>query len=252
MSDQQPLTDIVAEARRLMDAAAQRDVPVRLLGGLAIRLGIPDPQGPVIPREYKDIDLATVRGQGKGVAAFMEDMGYEGDRAFNATNGHSRLLFWDVANSRQVDVFVGSFEMCHVIPIADRLLVDGVRIPLAELLLTKLQVVELNAKDQSDIATILFHHDLADDDAGHINAGRVAKLCAADWGLWRTSKLNVERVREGLGTSGLSPEQQAVVADRLDRLWQRVEGEPKPRKWKLRNRVGDKMRWYEEPEEVAQ
>jgi hypothetical protein len=131
-------------------------------------------------------------------------------------------------------------------------MVDGVGIPLAELLLTKLQVVELNPKDQSDIETILFHHDIADDDAGHINAAQVAKLCAADWGLWRTSGLNIGRVRDGLPSSSLTSDQQAVVADRLGRLWQRIEEEPKSRKWKLRNRVGDKVRWYEEPEEVDQ
>ena len=67
--------------------------------------------------------------------------GYEADRQFNATNGHRRLLFYDVANQRQVDVFVGSFEMCHEIPITERILLAEHGIPLAELLLTKLQIV---------------------------------------------------------------------------------------------------------------
>jgi hypothetical protein len=252
MSSPVPISDIVAEARRLMTAAEERNVAVRLLGGLAVRLGIPEQETPVVVREYKDIDLAAARGQGKSVGAFLQEMGYEADRAFNATNGHSRLLFWDVGNSRQVDVFVGSFEMCHQIPIADRLLAGGVGIPLAELLLTKLQVVELNAKDASDIHTILFHHEVADDDAGRINADQVAKLCASDWGLWRTTKLNLERIRDGLPASGLSPEHQQVILDRLHRLWERIETQPKSRKWKLRSRIGDKVRWYEEPEEVAQ
>jgi hypothetical protein len=83
-----------------------------------------------------------------------------------------------------------------------------------------------------------------------VNAARVAQLCAGDWGLWRTTKLNVERTRDALAGSALTPDQAAVVRERLDRLWERIERESKSTKWKMRNRVGDKVRWYEEPEEV--
>jgi hypothetical protein len=250
MSTVAPETDIVVEATRLLEAARANDVPVRLIGGLAVRLHIGTESEPVFTREYKDIDLATVKGKSKQVTELMLSMGYEADRPFNATNGHRRLLFYDMANQRQVDVFVGSFEMCHEIPITERILLAENGIPLAELLLTKLQIVQLNAKDLTDILTMLYHHDVADSDQGTINALRVAELCAADWGLWRTTKMNVERIREAIPPSGLDAAGQALVSERLERLWQRIEDEPKGRSWKLRNRVGDKKRWYEEPEEV--
>src|SRR5205823_4979652 len=102
-------------------------------------------------------------------------MGYEPDKVFNATNGHRRLLFYDVEHQRQVDVFVGSFEMCHDIPITERIALATHSIPLAELLLTKMQIVELNSKDETDIVTMLYHHDVADDDVERINAARVAE-----------------------------------------------------------------------------
>lgn len=245
-----PEEDIVAEASRLLDAARAADVPVRLIGGLAVRLHIGSESEPIFTRQYKDIDLATLKGNSKRVSELMLSMGYEADRQFNATNGHRRMLFYDIMNQRQVDVFVGSFEMCHQIPITERIHLAEHGIPLAELLLTKLQIVELNAKDQSDILTMLYHHDVADDDEGHINAGRVAELCASDWGLWRTTKMNVERTRSAVPTSGVDQHSQQLILDRLDRLWQRIEAEPKSGKWKLRNRVGDKKRWYEEPEET--
>jgi hypothetical protein len=250
MSDHAPLDDIVLEADRLLEAAAAEDVPVRLVGGLAVRMHAGGE--PVIARVYKDIDLVTLKGRGKRVSEFMTGMGYEGDRAFNATNGHRRLLYYDPPHARQVDVFVGAFEMCHSIPITDRIELHASAIPLAELLLTKMQIVELNAKDQADILTMLYHHDVADDDGGGhaVNAARVAQLCAGDWGLWRTTKLNVERTRGAVAGSSLTPDQQAVVSDRVERLWERIESEPKSTKWKMRNRVGDKVRWYEEPEEV--
>jgi hypothetical protein len=250
MSTVAPEADIVLEAQRLMDAARANDVPVRLIGGLAVRFHVGVDTEPIFTRVYKDIDLATLKGKSKDVSAMMLSMGYEPNKEFNAMNGHRRLLFYDMGNQRQVDVFVGSFEMCHQIPITERITLDGEGIPLAELLLTKLQIVQLNAKDQTDIITMLYHHDVTDDDAGHINAGRVAELCASDWGLWRTTRMNIERTQAAVPTSGLSPEDQTLVLDRLARLWQRIEDEPKSGKWKMRNRIGDKKRWYEEPDEV--
>lgn len=244
-----PEADIVAEARRVLDAARAANVPVRLIGGLAVRLHIGADSAPIFTREYKDIDLATLKGMSKPVSELLQSLGYEADRMFNATNGHRRMLFYDAGNARQVDVFVGSFEMCHEIPITERIHLAEHGIPLAELLLTKLQIFELNAKDQTDILTMLYHHDVRDDDDGHINAGRVAELCAADWGLWRTTKMNVERTRSAAPASGLDEEGRRLVLDRLDRLWQRIEETPKSSRWKLRSKVGDKKRWYEQPEE---
>jgi hypothetical protein len=251
MSDHAPLADIVLEADRLLQAAVAADVPVRLVGGLAVRAHVGG--DPIITRAYKDIDLVTLKGRGKRVSEFMTGMGYEADRAFNATNGHRRLLYYDPPHGRQVDVFVGTFEMCHSIPITDRIELHASAVPLAELLLTKMQIVELNAKDQADILTMLYHHEVAEDDGNGnaVNAARIAQLCAGDWGLWRTTRMNVERTRNALAGSALTPEQQGVVRERLERLWDRVEREPKSTKWKMRNRVGDKVRWYEEPEEVG-
>jgi len=252
VADTIPNADIVLEADRLLGAAGEADVPVRLVGGLAVRAHLPAGTEPIIVREYKDIDLVTLKGRGRAVSAFMTEQGYEADRVFNTTNGHRRLLYYDVPHQRQVDVFVGAFEMCHSIPITERIETHPTAVPLAELMLTKMQIVELNAKDQADILTILYHHDVAEDDGGGnaVNAARVAQLCAGDWGLWRTTKLNVERTRDALAGSALTPDQAAVVRERLDRLWERIERESKSTKWKMRNRVGDKVRWYEEPEEV--
>ena len=98
---------------------------------------------------------------------------------------------------------------------------------------------------------MLYHHDVGEGDDGVINAKRVAQLCAADWGLWRTTKMNVERTRQALAGDDFAPEVRAVAEPRLERLWDAIEAAPKSSRWKMRNRVGDKVRWYEEPEEVG-
>ena len=245
-----PLPDIVEDARRLRTAAEAENIPVRLIGGVAVRLHTADPV-PALTRPYKDIDLVTLRGSSRRVNQFMDAMGYERDTVFNATNGHRRLLYYDVGNERQVDVFVGTFEMCHRIPITDRIDLDHLTVPLAELLLTKMQVVELNEKDQRDIVALLHDHDVAEDDSDHINAAFIARLLAQDWGLWRTTRMNVERTKDAASHYDIGEEGQRRVRDRADRLWQRIDSEPKSRGWKMRDRIGDRKRWYEQPEEVG-
>lgn len=245
-----PVPDIATEALRLLRMAAEKEVPLRVIGGVAVRLHTGDEILPVLRREPNDIDLVTTRGKGNAVTALMESLGYSSDSEFNFTNGHRRLLYYDAGNSRQVDVFVGAFEMCHVIPIAKRLELDAVSIPLAELLLTKLQVVQLNEKDQRDIVAILCYHTVGDSDNDTINSGYVAQLCARDWGLWRTTKMNVERTRGALLGYNLPEQNHRAVLERLDQLWRRIDAEPKTTRWQFRNRIGDRVRWYEDPDEV--
>jgi hypothetical protein len=244
-----PLADIVTEAWRVLAAAAERQVPLRLIGGLAIALTAPE--HPLLPRDYKDIDFVTRRGQSPEVARLLEQLGYEGNQRFNAMNGQRRLLFLDGANERKVDVFVGSFQMCHQLPVQERLLVAPHTLPLADLLLTKPQIFALNEKDQRDALTLLFHHPLGEGDDGEINAAWVAELCGRDWGLWRTCTLNLERIRSSLGRYGLTAEQEAVLTARIDELRRRIDAAPKSGKWKFRARLGERMRWYDEPEEVG-
>jgi hypothetical protein len=169
---------------------------------------------------------------------------------FNALHGTRRLLFYDETNGRKLDVFVGTFSMCHEIPIADRLERDPLTVPLAELLLTKLQIVQLTDRDQQDIYNLTYHHDVGDGGDG-IEADFIARLCARDWGLWRTARATIERCAADVGGYGLDAAAANVIGERLDALWRRIEAEPKTTGWRLRNRVGDRVRWYSEPEETG-
>jgi hypothetical protein len=243
-----PHADLLAEARRILERGA--GVPLRLLGGAAVALSSPTEL--LLPRAYNDIDFVTAAGRGPEAVEVFEELGYLGDRRFNGLNGHRRLRFFDEANARRVDVFVAKFEMCHALPLAGRLTVNARTIPLADLLLTKLQIVALNEKDQRDVVNLLHAHPLGStDDEGSINADYVAGLLAGDWGLWRTATLNLERVRGALGRYGLAPEQEEVVRMRIDALRSRVDERPKSSRWKLRARLGERVKWYEEPEEVG-
>jgi hypothetical protein len=244
-----PYADIVAEAERLLDAARSNDVPVRLIGGLAVYFHRHETPPP-LRRSYDDIDVATTKGASRSAAGLFSSLGYEPSKEFNALNGNRRLLFFDPRNERKLDVFVETFELCHTIPITARFALEERTIPLAELLLTKLQVVELTAKDLCDIATLLHGHPVNGHDGDAINGDFIAKLTADDWGLWRTIKLNVERLHDQIGTLSLDAEASERILERATELWERIEREPKSRGWRLRDRVGDRKRWYAIPDEA--
>jgi hypothetical protein len=193
----------------------------------------------------------TKKGAGDG-DRLLRDAGYEPHITFNAMHARERALFFDDHHGRQVDVFIDSFRMCHQIPLADRLKGHDQTVPLAELLLTKLQIIELNEKDVRDTVLLLHGHPIDDHDDDAVNGAQIAQLCANDWGLWRTITANLERCRSHVSDYALDQSAHDRVHTRFDELLGRIEEEPKTRGWKLRAKVGERKRWYELPEEVSQ
>jgi hypothetical protein len=243
------LEDIVSEGQRLLGIASDQGVPLRLLGGVAVRLKAPEVP-PSLAREYKDIDFAVTKKGGGAADKLLREAGYEPHVAFNAMHARERGLYYDEGNGRQVDLFIDAFRMCHEIPLGKRLEVETQTVPLAELMLTKLQIIEVNEKDIRDTVLLFHGHPIADHDDGAINGAQIAALCADDWGLWRTITANVDRCRSHVGDYELSGEDRERIESRFDELLQRIEDEPKSRGWRRRAKVGEKKIWYELPEEV--
>jgi hypothetical protein len=243
------LEDIVAEGERVLGLASRAGVPLRLLGGVGIRLRAPELPA-TLDRPYKDLDFAVTRKGASGADQVLREAGYQPHVAFNAMHAHERGLYFDEDHGRQVDLFVNVFRMCHTIALEDRLEIDSSTVPLAELLLTKLQIIEVNEKDIRDTVLLLHGHKVAEHDDDAVNGAHIAALCASDWGLWRTITANLERCRDQVEAYRLAEEESARVSARLDELLERIEVEPKSRRWKVRAKLGDRKRWYELPEEV--
>ena len=240
----------VEEARRVAAIAADRDVAMRLIGGIAINVRAPNGLEPAFRRDYADLDWMVPKGRSAETGKFFESLGYTPQTRFNTLYGRERLLFFDDDHGRQVDVLVGVFRMCHEVPIGDRLAAEPLTIPLAELLLTKLQIVELNEKDVRDAIALLHDHPVEEKDGDAINAARIAQLCAADWGLWRTFTANLDSLKGHLGGYDLPGEDEKRIEGRVRELQERIEVEPKPFAWRMRAKIGDRKRWYDLPEEV--
>ncbi|MBS1881465.1 MAG: hypothetical protein JSS97_00740 [Actinobacteria bacterium] len=256
-----PQADPVAEGRRLVALAGAGEVEVYLLGGVAIELRRPVAIEPLRRRTFGDIDLITTRAAGRKITQFLGSLGYEPDHEFNAINGRSRMLFQDPVNERDLDVLIGEFAMCHEIPVLEEAVAGEETIPLADLLLTKLQIVELNEKDLWDIYNLIYVHAVERGDGGeeaprdgsggaYVDLSRIARLCAKDWGLWRTVTGNLARIRSPTGNEGITTAAGDLVAHRVEQIQSAIDAEKKSRGWRLRSRVGDRVQWYEEPEEA--
>jgi hypothetical protein len=244
-----PEKDPVQEAKRLVEEANKRGVVLRLLGGIAFRLRCPSTLKESLKRNYVDIDFIGNRRQRKDIQNLLTDSGYTPRTTFNTMQGFRRLIFNDIPNERRVDIFLNEFEMCHKFDFTDRLKLDTLTLPLADLLLTKLQVYEITEREYRDVIAMFSDHDLGNSDSSElINSKYIAKLCSDDWGLWRTITLNLERISSALPNYVPSSDGQSQVKSRIDMLWKTLDTEPKSFRWKVRARVGEKVRWYELPE----
>jgi hypothetical protein len=240
--------DLVTEATSLVRTAAEQGATVRMLGGVAVALRCPTALAPTFAREYGDLDAVILRRDQKRLDHTLAAASFEPDEAFNAQWGKERRCYHR-ADGLKLDVFVESFTMCHTIPfVSDRLLTEKQTVPLAELLLTKAQIVEMNDKDARDLFVLVHDHTLTADDTG-INVTRVSELCSADWGLWRTVTGTLQTMIDAPGPEDADLDARAVVRGRLSELLEELKRVPKSRKWKLRNTVGDRVQWYVLPEE---
>ena len=244
---------ILAEALRLIEVAEIAGVPLRLVGGLAVQARshgwLP------AEREQRDIDLAARRRDRAAIVDILEGLNYQADRRFNALHGHKQLYFVDARTNTPLDVILDELDMCHKLDFTNRLEIDHLTLPLADLVLTKLQIVRVNRKDLIDVMTLMHGYPLTPGDERGINVDRIVSVTRDDWGWWRTVRGNLVKgleilgLERPLGPEPLSPESHARIADGLNGLLRAIDVAPKSLRWKLRARVGERVRWYEEPEE---
>ena len=246
------LSPISDEAKRILDEARNRGIILRLFGGVAVKYHCPSATHRSLQRSYPDLDFFGRGKQGREIRKLFLDLGYEPNQRFNALHGATRLIFEDAKNQRVVDLFLDVFRMCHTFHFGDRLRLDDNTITISDLLLTKLQVVEINEKDIRDLIAILKDHDVVDHAASGdnevIDAGYVSPLCADDWGLCKTISLTLRKLLTFLQKYELEPEAKEILETRINKLFHAIETVPKSFKWKLRDKVGEKKRWYDLPE----
>jgi len=250
-----PAADPLPEAMTLVRSASEAGYQLKILGGLGVRVLCPD--FPPRQRAGQDIDLACLGKSRRQVANHLEQAGCTPDKRFNNLNG-DRQMYFSAPSGRPIDVMVDRLSMCHTLDFRQSFSSAfgsaSATLDPADLLLSKLQIVELNAKDAHDIFHLLFGLRVGRDSTRpSIDPDRFGAVLAADWGWWRTVTGNLAKLPDLLSSQpGLAPPYPRFDAlTQAKQLHEVADTIPKGLKWKLRANVGDRVRWYELPEEVG-
>jgi hypothetical protein len=244
MDDHDPL----ATGLSLIRSADDAGVIARLLGGVAVALHSPTASLPGFRRQYDDIDIVIEKRGRKHIDAVVKSCSFEPDVEFNNLHGLERRAYYSDEHGK-LDVFIGEFSMCHTLPFDGRLEADHPTVALADLILTKAQIYELNRKDAFDLLALLADHSVGDSDDDTINATRISDVCCRDWGMWRTVTRTFETIEQLARTEpGVGEKRDAILAA-LGDLREAMENAPKSAKWKMRSKVGDRKIWYALPED---
>jgi hypothetical protein len=237
----------------IVAAAEGNGATIRVIGSLAFRKKCPDYKHIEYDagRYLTDIDFVAYSKDIAGVQDMFTDLGWQENMNVLRLFGDKRRIFHHPTISLHSDVFLDKLRFCHEIDFRGRLNLDRPTVPVVDLLLEKLQIVEINRKDLVDIMVLLCQYGVAEsgDMAEAIDGSRVARICSRDWGWWRTATMNLAKAR-GFADGFLANADARRVRAGLDAILGLVAGKPKSLSWKIRAIVGDRLRWYREVEEV--
>ncbi len=245
-----PLADFRGEAWRVVDNAKDQGLTIRVLGALAFRIHCPQwtPLHAALGRVITDIDFIAYGENRKAVIELLKELGYIMNRdQLRLMRLYRRYMLDDPTNNRHIDVFFDRLDFCHTIEFQDRLEIDYPTISLADLMLEKLQIVELNEKDVIDVIVLLREHEVGDGDEEIVDSGYISELLAIDWGFYYTATTNLKKIRDYLlNHKTIMNIDKKIVEAKINQLYERIEETPKSKKWKMRATVGTKRKWYKD------
>jgi hypothetical protein len=257
-----PTEAFLEQGRKIIDEATKAKIPLRLIGGVAIRVHSSE-HADFAKRlgrlgsneqEYTDLDFMSYMKFRDNVRKFFESVGYRKRRTTLSSAATQRHIYFHPDGWFYADVFFEKLLAAnHPLDFRGRLELDSPTISLADLLLEKLQIVSFSEKDLKDTLLLLRAHSLGEGQTPEtIDMRYVASLLAKDWGFWYTVTTNLNRLRKAVSEMAeLNETEKSDITSKISTLLERIENEPKTTGWKIRSTIGAKKRWYE-PVETSQ
>jgi len=216
---------IAALAKTLVEAAAQKNLTMRALGGIAIYLVCPSIEThPKLQRLPKDLDFVAPRAQWDALEQVFTANG--------ATSRGKQANQWMFdKDSVEIELSIPDFTEDHRINLGSRLALASPTLPLADLLLLKLARRMFAEKDIQDSIALLLDHRVARGQAeDQIDHEYIAKLCRNQWSLFHTVYDNTVTL-EKIFDKYLDPEEAQLAWRRIELIQGDMDQQPKSFGW---------------------
>ena len=249
--------EFVDEALALVHDAEAKGIRLRILGSIAYRLQCPNNLHLFqdTKRVLTDVDFGAEKKQNRAIREFLTARGYEPDDGIYMASEGARHAYLHKDTGLNVDVFADELYFCHRIPFKDRLELDKPTICTTDLLLEKMQIVEINLKDFKDTIVLMLEHPLSHQEPGpkSIDTAYIVDMMRQDWGFYYTFTTNLKRVPDYFTEfPSIGPKEHGVIRGRIEALLNAIETAPKTLGWKMRAKIGTRSRWYQEVSEKSE
>jgi hypothetical protein len=235
----QILLDLVDD---ILKKCKQEDIEIRVIGGIGIFLKCPEYQelADTTREPFSDIDLITRKKHIEKIENLFESLGFEQNRNFKILFGYQRRIFYTPMNIT-VEVYLDDLPLCQDIKISDRICLDYPTLSVTDLLLSKIQRIKLKDKDIFDILILLASCNFTGENSNRIDLEYISRLCSKSWRWWKTFKINIDTLykskKDFLNNQG-------DISGKLEQVEHAIDSKKKSFGWKLRNLIGEKIRWY--------
>jgi len=239
------------EAKKIVKLGEEEGVILRIMGAVAYKIHSPTYSYlfDQLDRQLSDLDFASLSVYSSQVISLFDKLGY----SLKSGRLMDRKKFVSRSDNRVADVFFDRLEMCHCIEFKNRLLVDYPTISLADLVLEKLQIVKITEKDFKDMAILFLEHEVGENDEETINSKYIAELLSRDWGFYYTATLNLRKLKEKVKEyKDLWDADFSRLNTRIEKLIRTIEQKKKSLRWKIRAKIGTRMKWYTEVEDFKE
>jgi hypothetical protein len=240
---------LLEEAKLIATDLGKRNIPIRIIGALAFYHQCPVHRELYdhMARVPTDIDFIAYSKNRGELTKYLQSKSYEGLQRLNVLYGMRRQIFKHTHTGLYIDIFYDALDMCHKVEFRNRLGLDSLTVSLTDLVLEKMQIVQINEKDIKDCILLFLEHDLKDNDESGINTSYIADVLSKDWGYYYTVTTNLKKIKDSLVQyDWIPPDGENRVMDRVDRLLTAIGSKPKSSKWKMREKIGTKRQWYQD------
>ena len=247
-------SDFITEVYRISEAAEKKGLQLRVMGALATRIHSPNSLDLAnsLKRVFTDIDFAGYWNQNEKVRELFHELGYEPREQGLGTAFLTRHVFYDQTHKRVAEVFYDKLPMCHTINFKGRLELDFPTIPLTDVVLSKIQIVQLNEKDVKDLIVLFREHEVDSKGKEIVDAGYISDIMSKDWGFYYTATTNLKKIIQYLPKfDTLKEKDRSIITERIQKLEDIIEKKPKSLSWKLRSKIGTKKKWYNDVEDMT-